>query len=61
MKFTVAQMALTVLGLASLGFAAPAVNGVSGTSKQLGRRSESACIDMWQDAGQQTPIRYVLL
>ncbi|QDS76493.1 hypothetical protein FKW77_005304 [Venturia effusa] len=54
MKINVSQVALTVLGLASLSFAAPAVNEVP---KQLDRRSGSVCIDMWQDTAQQTPIR----
>lgn len=57
MKFTIAEMALTVLGLASLGFAAPATDGISGASEQLSGRLEPACIDMWQDVGRQTPIR----
>ncbi|KAE9985916.1 hypothetical protein EG328_006756 [Venturia inaequalis] len=54
MKVAVMQVALTVLGLVSSSFAAPAVDGVS---NQLSSRNEPACIDMWQEPGQKTPIR----
>lgn len=54
MKVAVMQVALTMLGLVSSSIAAPAVDGVF---NQLSSRNEPACIDMWQEPGQKTPIR----